>query len=194
MATPSNNRHKDVYGALPRPGQSKASLPDLEEVPPSSISCVPSSSKKPAQSPSLAPDSTRKTGSSAMPTAETPTKAPSRLWNRPPISTSGMNSVIDVSHLALLSAASMPPKASHGSHTSNCRPSQVHETPSKCHRSEQVDPHQDVIINATPNKAPPVASEPAYNASKVVLSPIWQGNEESIYAALGWDDEIDELL
>ena len=194
MATPSNNRHKDVYDGLPRPGQSKASLPDLQEIPPSSISCVPSSSKKPAQSPLLAPDSTRKTGSSAMPTAETPTKVPSRLWNRPPISSAGMNSVTDVSHLAPPLAASMPPKASHESYTSNCQPLQVHETPSKCHRFEQIDHYQDVIINATPNKAPPVASEPAYKASKAVLSPSWQGKEESIYAALGWDDEIDELL
>ena len=194
MATPSNNRHKDVYGGLPRPGQSKASLPDLEEIPPSSISCVPSSSMKPAQSPSLAPDSTRKTGSSAMPTAETPTKIPSRLWERPPISTAGMNSVPDISHLAPLLAASFPHKASNGSNTSTCRPLQVHETPSKCRRSEQFDRYKDVSINATPNKAPPLASEPAYNASKAVLSPSWQRKEKSIYAALGWDDEIDELL
>ena len=129
-----------------------------------------------------------------MPTAETPTKIPSRLWKPPPIATAGMNSVIDVSHVAPLLAASMPPKASNGSYTSNCGPLKVHETPSKCHRFEQVDHYQDVVINATPNKAPPVASEPACNTSKAVLSPSWQGKEESIYAALGWDDEIDELL
>ena len=105
-----------------------------------------------------------------------------------------MNSVIDGSHLAPLLSASMPPIASNGPYTSTCQPLQVHETPSKCDRFEQVDHYQDIIINVTPNKAPPVASEPAYNASKAVLSPSWQGKEESIYAALGWDDEIDELL
>ena len=128
-----------------------------------------------------------------MPTAETPTKVPSRLWKSPPILSAGMNSVIDVSHLGPLLAASMPPKASNGSYTSTGRPLQAHETPSKCHRFEKVDRYQDVI-KATPNKAPPVASEHANNASKAVLSPSRQGKEESIYAALGWDDEIDELL
>lgn len=197
MATPSNNRHKDVYGGLTRfPRQSIASLPELEEVPPSSISCVPSSSRKPRRSPFLAPDSTRKTDSSALalPVVETPTRGPSKLWGRPPISTAAIESVADVSHPPPLSAALNPPKASNGIFTSPQLPLQVHETPSKFRCSHQVERSEDASISATPVKAPPPANKAADNSPKAVLSPSSQGKEESIYAALGWDDDVDELL
>lgn len=197
MATPSNNRHKDVYGGLTRfPRRSIASLPELEEVPPSSISCVPSSSRKPRRSPFLAPDSTRKTDSSALalPVVETPTRGSSKLWGRPPISTAAIESVADLSQPPPLSAALNPPKASNGIFTSPQLPLQVHETPSKFRCSHQVERSEDASIRATPVKAPPLANEAADNSPKAVLSPSSQGKEESIYAALGWDDDVDELL
>lgn len=142
MATPSNNRHKDVYGGLPPvPRQNVAPLPDLEEVPPSSISCVPSSSRKAQRSPFLAPDSTGKIGGSALPVAETPTRGPSKLWGRPPISSAA---------IGFLAASCQPSPRSAG---------------------------ENALENSTKNVSPPRP----------------QDKEESIYAALGWDD-VDELL
>lgn len=171
-----------------------ASLPELEEVPPSSISCVPSSSMKARRSSFLAPDSIRKTGSSALPITETPTKGPSKLWGRPPISTTAVESVADVSDPPPLSAASKPPKASNSLFTSTHWPLQVHETPSKLRSTYRVEQSEDATINATPVKAPSAAKKHAETPPKAVLSPLSQGKEQSIYTALGWDDDVDELL
>ncbi len=195
MATPSNKRHKDVYVGLPRVSrQSIASLPELEEVPPSSVSCVPSSSKKVRGSPFLAPDSTGKSGSSAFPIAETPTRGPSKLRGRPLISTTAMESVADVPHPPPPLAASKQPKASNSLLSSAHWPLQVHETPSKICSTYQTEQSEDAIINATPVKAQPAAKKPTENSPQAVLSSLLQGVEESIYTALGWDDDVDELL
>ena len=195
MATPSNNRRKDVYGGLPRlPQQSIASLPELEEVPPSSISCVPSSSRKAQRSPFLAPDSTRKTDGSALPIVETPTRGPSKLWGRPPISTAAIESVADITHPPPLPATSKLPKASNDLCTSTRWSLQGYKTPSKFRCSYEVERSRDTSIHATLVKAPSAANEHSENSTKAVLSPVLQEEEESIYAALGWDDEVDELL
>ena len=169
-------------------------MPELEEVPPSSISCVPSSSRKARESPFLAPDSTRKTGSSALPIAETPTRGPSKLWGRPPISTAAVESGGDMSRLPPLSAASKPPKVSNDLSTFTQWPLQIHKTPSKFPYPDRAEQSVHAAINATPVKVPPVANKLADKSPKAVLSPSSQGKEESIYAALGWDDDIDELL
>ena len=195
MATPSNNRHKDVFRGLPRfPRQCIASLPELEEVSPSSISCVPSTSRKAQRSPLSALDSTRKTGSSAWPVAETPTRDPIKLWGRPSISFAAMESVTDKSRPSPLSAAAKLPQTPNELFTSTHRPLQVHETPSKVRYSYQVEQSEDSTIRATPVQAPSVASKPWENSSKAVSSPVSHEKEVSIYAALGWDDVVDEFL
>lgn len=176
MATPSNNRHKDVYGGLPSfPRQSIASVAELEEVPTSSISCVPSSSSKARRSSFLAPDSTRKGGSGALSMAETPTRGPSKLWG------GEKESVSDIHRLPPLSVARKP------------WPLHVHETPPKPRCLYEVEQSEDAIIDATPVKAQPAAERPAETSPKAVSSPLSRGKGESVYAALGWDDEFDEL-
>lgn len=52
----------------------------------------------------------------------------------------------------------------------------------------------DTTIRATPVKAPPAANQSLENSTKAVSLPLPQEKEGSIYAALGWDDEVDELL
>ena len=177
MATPSNNRHKNVYGGLPSfPRQSIASVAELEEVPTSSISCVPSSSSKAPKPSFLAWDSTRKAGNGPLPFAETPTRGPSKLWGR------DIESVADIPRPPPLSVAR------------NTWPLHIHETPRKSLSSHEVQQSEDATtttIDATPVKAQPAAERPAETSPKAVLS---QGKGESIYAALGWDDEIDELI
>ena len=175
MATPSNTRHKDVYGGLPSfPRQTIASIAELEEVPASSISCVPSSSSKAPQSSFLAPDSTGKGGSGALSMAETPTRGPSKLWGRE------KGSVSDIHRLPPLSVAR---KSWH---------LPVHETPPKSH-SYEMEQSEDAIIDATPVKAQPAAERPGETSPKAVSSPLSQEKGKSVYAALGWDDEFDEL-
>ena len=191
MATPSNNRHKDVYGAITR--QPIASLPETEGVPSSSVSCVPSSSRKVPRSPFLAPDSTRKPGSRALPAAETPTRGTSKLWSRPPTSTAAMETAGHVSHHQSLSSEPEPLKGANGLFTSTPWPLRIHETPPNSCYASRGERSEEVAIDATPIKAPPAATKAMDNPPKAVLSPSSQGKEESIYATLGWDDDVDEI-
>ena len=194
MATPSNNRHKDVYGGLPRlPRQNIAPPIELEEVPPSSISCVPSSSKKAQRSPFLAPDSIGKTGCSALPIAETPTRGLLKLRGRPPTSIMAMKSRTDMSQPSPLTAASKTRKATNNLDTSTHWPLHVHETPSEFRYSYQGEQPRDTTIDAISVKHPSAAKKPLESSTKPDRSPLPQDKEESIYTALGWDD-VDELL
>ena len=194
MATPSNNRHKDVYGGLPRlPRQIVAPPTELEEVPPSSISCVPSSSGKTQRSPFLAPDSIGKTSCSALPIAETPTRGPLKLCGRPPTSVTEMKFRADISQPSPLSAASKIRKTTNNLYTSTHLPLLVHEMPSKFRYSHHAEQPRDTTIDAISVKAPSTADRPRESSTKHIGSPVSQDNEESIYAALGWDD-ADELL
>ena len=192
MATPSNNRHKDVYGGLPRlPRHSIASLPELEKVPPSSISCVPSSSRKAQHSSFLAPDSIGKTDHSAIHISETPTRGPGKLGGRPPTSTVAVGSLPDLSQPSPLSTKL--PKIANDLSSSTYWSLHNRETPSKLSISCQDEQSGDTTINATPVKAPFAMGNPPESLTKTVSSPLLQGGEKSIYAALGWDD-VDELL
>lgn len=190
MATPSNNRHKDVYGSLPR--QSRAPLPDLEQVPPSSISCVPSSSKKVKQL-SLAPDSTGKADHNALPITETPTRGSLKLWGRPAASIAAMKSHADTYQASPLSAASGIPKAVIDLSASMEWPLHFHETPSKFRYSKEAEQAGASTTDAISVKAPSTADKPLEASSNPVPSPRPQQRDQSIYAALGWDD-VDELL
>ena len=191
MATPSNNRLKDVYSGLPRLSrQNTAPVPEREEVPPSSISCVPSSSGKAQQSPFLAPDSTAKTGCSALPIVETPTRGPLKLWGRPP-PFAAMESHTDIHQPLPLSAAS---DMSNAVNMANPRhwPLHVDETPSKFRHSKEVKQAGGSAIHATSDTPPSATDKPSNFPTQPVPSAS-QDTEESIYAALGWDD-TDELL
>ena len=193
MATPSNNRRKDVYGGLPRlPRQNTAPVPEREEVPPSSISCVPSSSRKAQQSPFLAPDSTAKTGRSALPIAETPTRGPLKLLGRPPPFAAAMESHADIHQPLPLSAASDISNAVNLS-TPRHWPLHVYETPSKFRHSKEAKQAGGTAIHAMSDKAPSAADKSSNCLTQPVPSPASQDTQESIYATLGWDD-ADELL
>ena len=93
-----------------------------------------------------------------------------------------------MSHPPPLPAASKPPKVSNGLLASTHWSLQIHETPSKFRYLGQVDLSKDTTIDVTPGKVQPAAND------LVDKSPSSLGKEESIYAALGWDDDIDELL
>ena len=194
MATPSNNRHKDVYGGLPRlPRRSTAALSEVEEIPPSSISCVPSSSGKAQQTLLLAPDSTKKTANSALLTADTPTRGRSKILVQLPTPTAALGSLGDIAQPSPLSVASRNPEAPENSCITIRWPLRVHETPSKFRYLHQAEQPGDATIDATPIKAPSAPDKPLEDQSKNVASPLSPDKEESIYVALGWDD-VDELL
>ena len=198
MATPSNNRHKDVYGGLPRlPRPSTAVLSEVEEVPPSSISCVPSSSRKAQQISLLAPDSTKKTNKSALLTAETPTKGRSKLSGHLPTSTAAVGSIGHIiqpsPQPSPLSVASRHPEAPENLSRRLRWPLRVHETPSKFRYPYKAEQSGDGTIHTTPVKAPSAPDKFLEDQNKTDLSPLSPDKEESIYVALGWDD-VDELL
>ena len=193
MATPSNNRRKDVYGRPPRlPRQNTAPVPEREEVPPSSISCVPSSSRKAQQSPFLAPDSTAKTGRSALPIAETPTRGPLSLWGHPPPFAAAMESRADIHQPLPLSAASDLSHAVNLS-TPGHWPLHVYETPSKFRHSKEAKQAGGTAANAMSEKVLSTAEKLTNFLTQPDPLPASQDAKESIYAALGWDD-ADELL
>ena len=191
MATPSNNRRKDVYGGRPR--QSRAPPLELEEVPHSSISCVPSSSRKAKQSPFLGPDSTGKADHNALPIDETPTRGPLKLWGRPAASTAVMESHADIYQPSPLSVASEIPKAVNYLSTAAQWPLHVHETPSKFRYSREGERPEVTTIHAMLVEAPSTADKPLETSTQPIPSSVSQEKDQSIYAALGWDD-VDELL
>lgn len=192
MATPSNNRRKDVYGGLPRlPRQNTAPAPERDDFPLSSISCVPSSSKKAQQSPFLAPDSTTKTGGSALPIAETPTRGPLKLWGRPPPFAAAMESHVGVHQPLPVSAASDINNAVNMSSPRHW-PLHIDETPSKFRHSKEIKQAGGTAIDAMLDKTPSAADKPSDFSTQPGPSAS-QDTQESIYAALGWDD-VDELL
>ena len=194
MATPSNNRHKDVYGGLPRlPRPSTAALSEIEEVPPSSVSCVPSSSRKARQTLLLAPDSTKKTGNSAALTADTPTRGRSKLLGHLPTLIAASESLGDMAQPPPLSVGSRNPEAPENPCTTIRWPLRIHETPSKFRYLYQAEHPGDAIIHATPIKTPSAPDKPLEDQNKNVSSPLLPDKEQSIYVALGWDD-VDELL
>ena len=194
MATPSNKRHRDVYGGLPRfPRSNVAALPELAEVPPSSVSCVPSSSRKAQQSPFLGPDSTGNSGRSALPIAETPTRGPSKPRACPPTSTMATVSHADISQSSPPSAAPKIPKATNDLFNSTRWALHVEETPSKARYSYQVENSGGTTTDATSVTASSAVGNPMETMREIAPSPLSQDKEESIYAALGWDD-VDELL
>ena len=194
MATPSNKRHKDVYGGLSRlPRPSSAAVSELEEIPPSSISCVPSSSRKAQQTSLLAPDSTKKAGNSASPTTDTPTRGWSKILGHIPTSAAAVGSNGDIAQPSPLSVASRNHEAHENSSTKIRWPLRIHETPSKFRYIYQAEQPGVVTIHATPVKAPSAPDKSLEDQKKIVLSPLSPDKEESIYVSLGWDD-VDELL
>jgi len=194
MATPSKNRHKDVFGGLPRLPRSNAAAPPpiLEDIPPSSISRVNDSARKPQGSSSaLVKESLRKVYDKDLSNVDqTPTRGPSKFLGRPRTS-SGIWPGAEIAW-PLISAAVLQPSESSVSHTEPPWSSTADETPTKDRAIGQSDRPEALGSEATPNKPSSIASRSEYSQNPTP-PPQAQETTMSIYATLGWDDEIDEL-
>ena len=194
MATPSKQRHQDVIASLPRLPRARVAgmvVSQLDEVPPSSASKITDSAERARNSSALASDYSRRKHESVLPAIEqTPSRGPSKLWGRPPTSASSPISKEDVSMHCPDTAKPKPPKATIvlSQHPSKLWSSNTHGTPSKA----RTDESNECTVQKTPDKA---------ICCTEILAKVWpavaptslRGQEESIYASLGWDDDFDEL-
>ena len=188
MATPSRNRQWNPFGGLPRLPPPTASAPpeELEDIPPSSASRVPSSARRAPST--LVKSSTRRLGDRLWPSVEqTPTRGPFKFLGRPAASSAVMASTAEIPQS---SPAGPELSASYRSSTWNTN---NHETPTKDRTIHHLDQAEEPDIEATPIKVP-LNDKPPKDALKAdPPSSQQQEPEISIYASLGWDDDVDEL-
>lgn len=104
-----------------------------------------------------------------------------------------MESHADTYQPSPLSAASGIPEAVNELSASTEWPLHVHETPSRFRYLKEAEQAGDCAIDAMSVKAPSTAGKPLETSPNPVPSSPRQKRDQSIYAALGWDD-VDELL
>lgn len=190
MATPSKNRQTDIFAGLPRlPRACQAAPPlqELEEVPPSSISRIPSSTFK-AQGSSV---SGHKTSRNKRLFAQTPTKCPSNFFEHQ--SSSVTLNPPQPPYASQLNLGE-PAEASLPSYALPVWYNTLHETPSGERVSYQSFNAEEPSVQATPSKSPPPSWEIAGTPLRSTPLKSSQDNEAAMYAKLGWDDDVDEFL
>ena len=197
MATPSKNRQRYPFGALPRFPRADASAPpeELEDIPPSSVSRISSSTKRAPFT--LAKSSAQRSGNRFLPGIEqTPTRGLSKFSMLTNTSSAVITSVIEVPQLSPPKPESEPASVSgevlvsYRSYTSN---TDVRETPTRGRTIYHVDRAEESGVEATPIKVQS-NDKSLDNIQPADLPSSWEQEAgTSIYASLGWDDGIDEL-
>ena len=194
MATPSKNRQWNPFSGLPRLPQPNASAPpeELEDIPPSSVSRVPSSTRRAPST--LVKGSTKRFGDRLLPSVEqTPTRGPSKFLGRPAASSAVMASTAEIPQSSPAGPELKPPNVPSGLSASSTWNTNIHETPAKYRTIYHVDQAEELDIEATPIKVP-LNDKPLKDALQAdPPSSQQQEPEISIYASLGWDDDVDEL-
>lgn len=197
MATPSKNRQRYLFGALPQLPRADASGPpeELEDIPPSSVSRIPSSTKR--ASFTLAKSSAQRSGDRFLPGIEqTPTRGLFKFSMLPNTSSAAITSVIEVPQLSPPKPESEPASASSEvlvSYRSYTRNTDVRETPTRGRTIYHVDRAEESDVGATPIKVQS-NDKPVHDILPADLPGSWEQEAgTSIYASLGWDDDIDEL-
>ena len=198
MATPSVNRKRDAFAGLPRyAGQQSADLPsEPEEIPPSSIVRVPSSIRR-RPSASSRPRSTPSKNHLMLGIEQTPSRRPSKIGGP--------------AYLQPLPVSDVPSHSPHldpNDHNRNrtdetlipwpvvgglLEKSEIQKTPVK----RPFSALQSILgpqVEDTPMKARNVgqllrSTEVGQEGFVQDIDP-----ERSIYEALGWDDDVDELV
>lgn len=193
MATPSNNRHKDVFAGLPRLPRSSAAQPSvLEEVPPSSISRITDSARKPPGASGLVRDSSR-TKRILSNVQQTPTRGPLKFLSGPRTS-SGSIPAEKIARPLHFTPGHQPATTVAGpgvSYSEGSWPSTAHKTPATNRPFCQPDQAEALGIEVTPVKLPPIAL--TFESPREPPPHLAPETSMSIYASLGWDDEVDEL-
>ncbi|KAL8902342.1 MAG: hypothetical protein Q9192_000078 [Flavoplaca navasiana] len=189
MATPSANRHRDVYASQTSQIQKPdVILKEVEEIPPSSCLHVPASTTK------LLPDlsNAAKPQRYWMPTIkQTPTRGPSKfakLDNIPQPTRNAAESVMigepSVLETTGKSEFSLPSYFL-----------DVQGTPSRRASTGPEESAPRSGIESTPVKPlRTVSANLGARNNNIACSPMPQGRDVSIYQSLGWDDDVDELM
>ena len=199
-ATPSRNRKGNPFAPLPRlpPLNAKASIEDLEDIPPSSVIRIPSSTKR--VSSTSVDRTTQNLIDTLLPSVEqTPTRVPSKILHRAASScavTTLATNIVQSSPIGpglKLPDTTRMVSASYGPST---WATDIHETPTKNRTKYLFDRAEEPVIEATTiqnfstHKAPSPATDERQldPPSSQLIEP-----QRSIYASLGWDDDVDEL-
>ncbi|KAL2043524.1 hypothetical protein N7G274_003831 [Stereocaulon virgatum] len=197
MATPSKNRKRNPFGAIARLSQPSASAPpeDLEDIAPSSVSRIPSSTNKAPFT--LAKSTAQRSSDRFLPgIAQTPTRGFSKFSMLPNTSSAVITSATKVPQFSPPKPGSEPFSVSSGilvSHRPYMRNTEVRETPTKGRTINHIGRAQKSGVEATPIKVQS-NDKPLNDILPADLPSSWeQEAETSIYASLGWDDDIDEL-
>ena len=199
-ATPSKNRQGNPFAPLPRfpPPNSTASVEELEDVPPSSVTRIPSSTKRvPFTS---GERTTQRLSNRLLPSIEqTPTRGPSKSLHRAASSSAVITLAAENVQSSPVCPVSKGPDMDRmlsASYEPLSWATDIHETPTKNRTTYPFDRAEDPVIEATPVQILP--TEKAYSAplddrQADVPSSHSKEPQRSIYASLGWDDEVDEL-
>ena len=187
--TPSVNRRKDVFSRLPRlPQTSKAEIPELEDIPPSSGLRVI------ASTPRIRASEISNGGQPCMPLVEqTPTRGSSKFAK----SIAGAS--LDVSqHQKITQTFSTPTKLLHSLNIPSTTDRIAFSLTAKVGKTPMIDSSVSNKENSsqrvpdTPLKVS--MAQPPKTSRQLPSSPIIDEGNRSIYEKLGWDDDIDELL
>ena len=188
MATPKGKRQKDAYGANQPPQPFSEAIPEPDEIPPSSAPRVPSSVQR-STIPRTKEIRPALPNMSFHPTIEqTPTRGPSKYNNV--LAPSACNS--DISQLCT------PLKSSRSGNLSTPYQHDLHYHSAREQSSRESPLFDAAHVKETPEKHPAklsVENARAPNTTAIASSPPVGANETStsIYDALGWNDDFDEL-
>lgn len=189
LATPKGNRQKDVYSGRSQPPQPSEVIPEPDEIPPSSAPRVPSSVQR-GTIPRTKESQLILPKMPLHPAIEqTPTRGPAK-HNHPLAPSVGYSS--DVSQLCT------PLKSRRSVGVTTSQKQDLHDQAAHDQSSRQLRPLHDVDDNETPIKQPAkpsVGNARACNIAPLKSSPPAGANaiSTSIYDALGWNDDFDEL-
>jgi len=190
MATPSRNRRRDVYAGFSRLSQAtEAGTVELEEVPPSSVSRVPSSTTK---SHCGAMRSPKYPGECNLPSIErTPTRGLSKLSGRPTLFLSLEERAGKYSEACI-----KPPERSINQAAANILSSKAPDTidtlPSPYERSADscdLSTHEELSAQATSANNHGAGNQTGGSAPQPSVV-----KEIDVYAALNWDHHYDDML
>ncbi|KAK0509818.1 hypothetical protein JMJ35_008212 [Cladonia borealis] len=187
-ATPRKNRKGNPFALLPQipPLNATPSTEDLENVPPSSVTRIPSSTKR---LPSTSVDrTTQRLIDTLLPSIEqTPTRGPSKTLHRAASSSAVTTLAADIVQSSPVGPGLKRPDINRmlsASYEPLSWATDIHETPTKNRTTYLLDRAEEPVIEATPIQNLSTHKAP---------SPTMDERQRSIYASLGWDDDVDEL-
>ena len=199
-ATPSKNRKGNAFALLPQlpPLNAKASMEHLEDVPPSSVTRIPSATKR---VPFTSVDrTTQRLIDTLLPSIEqTPTRGPSKILHRGTSSSAVTTLAADIVQSSPVGPGLKRPDINRmlsASYKPLSWAKDIYKTPTKNRTTYPFDRAEEPVIEATPiqNSSIHKAPSPAMDERQVdAPSSHSMEPQKSIYASLGWDDDVDEL-